>query len=436
MYHSACLVALVTSLLWSIASATDILPRGYHADSELEALVQIRNVILKPRSLDGTRNTPIARRWHGSSAAQEQTSSPLTAVKRTLLGLRQLECDPGYGLCHGESSATGSWMIRFSLKQLTDSHHTDSGRCCPDNGNGGCCDDGTCVTKDETCCNNGGACETGLTCCGASTCAPQGGECCSDGGSCDPGLHCVVLHGVKGCCEDLSCTSFGSGGVAGGGADPSFTITPISIPSVTIPSFTPISFTPISFTPISFPPVTIPSFTPISITPISLPSITVPTGAVGGDLHYSYYTSTWTFYFYTFFLTTIPVSTTKTTSSRVTTTTELTAYATDTADADEQFGSITADYASITAAISIPTSLGGGGAANTGTTSPLRAGGGSAPTGSAGSGASSGGSASGDSSGSSSGAASGGTGITDQLSRSMMFSILGIIGVGVLALWL
>ena len=98
--HSVILFALLFSIL---GSATKVLPRAYHADPEPEALVEIRNVMLKSRSLTGPRNAPIARRWHGSSQPQEESNSPLAAVKRTLLGMRQLTCDPGYGLCDRES---------------------------------------------------------------------------------------------------------------------------------------------------------------------------------------------------------------------------------------------------------------------------------------------------------------------------------------------
>ncbi len=175
------------------------------------------------------------------------------------------------------------------------------------------------MTTGQTCCANGGACDASFKCCGAFNCAPEGGECCSDGGSCHAGLHCVILNGVPGCCKDLSCTEFGSGGAVS--ALTSFTITPIS------------------FTPISVTPITIPSFTPLTF-----PSITLPTPVVRpatDRVHYSYFTTTWTWYYYSYFITTFPPSIQTPTSTRVTTSTTLSAYATDSSDAKIQFESIT-----------------------------------------------------------------------------------------------
>ena len=221
-----------------------------------------------------------------------------------------------------------------------------SGRCCPDNGDGGCCDDGTCVTSSETCCTTGGSCPTGQDCClqgckpqedtcctddwhcppgtfccGDQNCAVEGGECCEGGTSCDSGLHCVILDGVQGCCVDYDCNSF-SGGI-GGAAAP-------SIPSITVPSFT---FTPISITPISF--------TDISITPLTFPSITVPSITVPSSLaiDYIYYTTTITYYFYSYYITTIAPSRIPT-SSRTSTTQRVSVYASGTADATSQFQSL------------------------------------------------------------------------------------------------
>ena len=146
-------------------------------------------------------------------------------------------------------------------------------------------------------------------------------------------------NGVQGCCVDLSCTAF---------EPDTFTITPISVPSIT--------FTPVSIT-------------PISNTPISIPKIVPPT-PVGVDdrSSYGYYTTTWIWYYYSYFLTTIPPSYTTPTSTEVTTTINtFSVYATDIEDASSQFESLTvgltlpaavtaSDYASGVAALTATSS--------------------------------------------------------------------------------
>lgn len=176
------------------------------------------------------------------------------------------------------------------------------------------------MTTGETCCANGGACESGFKCCGAFDCAPDGAECCNGSQYCDPGLHCVILKGVQGCCQDLSCTEFGSG-VAG--PAPSLTFTPISIPS----------------------------FTPLTLPSITLPTLVVPTAT--DRVHYSYFTTTWTWYYYTYFITTFPPSIRTPTSTQVTTSTTFSVYATDSSDAKIQFDSITLS-AAVPTAITAP----------------------------------------------------------------------------------
>ena len=132
----------------------------------------------------------------------------------------------------------------------------------------------------------------------------------------------MILDGVQGCCRDLSCTEFEYESETATSTVPSVTTTPISI--------TPISITPISFTPISF-----------------------------TRTHYSYFYFTWTFYYYTYFWTTIPPSFTTSTSTEVTSRTTLSVYATDTADANSQFESITA-------AATVPTAVTASGFASEG----------------------------------------------------------------------
>lgn len=155
------------------------------------------------------------------------------------------------------------------------------------------------MTTGQVCCANGGACDTGYKCCVAFNCAPEGGECCNGGEYCDPSLRFVIFNGVQGCCKDLSCTEFGYGGA---------------------------------------------SFTSVSFTPLTLPSTTLPTLVVPpatDRVHYSYLTTTWTWYYYTYFIITFPPSIQTPTSTKVTTSTTFSVYATDPLDAKIQFESMT-----------------------------------------------------------------------------------------------
>lgn len=66
-----------------------------------------------------------------------------------------------------------------------------------------------CVERGGTCCSNGRYCIKGYKCC-KTGCAPIGGQCCSNGQTCDTGNICVVNRrtGRYGCCTDLSCTAY------------------------------------------------------------------------------------------------------------------------------------------------------------------------------------------------------------------------------------
>ena len=89
-----------------LCSATKVLPRAQHAAAESEAFVEIHNVMLGAQIHPNVRKAAIPRIWDQASAPARYASSesPLAAIKRTLLGARQsLTCDPGYGLCQGES---------------------------------------------------------------------------------------------------------------------------------------------------------------------------------------------------------------------------------------------------------------------------------------------------------------------------------------------
>ena len=204
--------------LCHVASAEKPLPRGNHKQTQPRALAELHNVILKGRA---DHSSLISLRPRMSIDAQplepraHTAQSSAAAVKRTLLGARQT-CQPGYGYCSA------------------------SGRCCPDDGNGRCCDDGTCVDSGQDCCADGGACyanqkcciggcapegsqccadgdyhcNNGSTCCGNGKCAPKGGECCADGSVCDSGLLCVLYDSIQTCCVDLSCSEY-TGGSSG-----------------------------------------------------------------------------------------------------------------------------------------------------------------------------------------------------------------------------
>ena len=427
------LLLLSTSILICLAAED---PARLERDAAWsKAYLEIRNVMLQPRGAQPGVPGLIPRTWDESSRAQSESESPLAKVKRALLGRQSFTCDPGYSLCACKWLGSNRTVNHADLNLA-------SNRCCPP-GYDRCCTDGTCVKTGERCCSTGGgACAIGLTCCSSTTCAPEGGECCATGQSCDPGLHCVIVRGSQRCCENKDCTGYNFGG-----GIPSFSITPISIPSLTIPSFTPISFTPISFTPLSLPsltPLSRPSFAPLSfpsitipsitVPPLSIPSITIPTPivpAVGDTVinSYSYYTSTWTYYFTYFFMTTIRITIVTPTSSRDSTEVAFSVYATDRVDANSQFRSITADIP-ITSAFTAPgytnKAITATGTSTRSTASPaLAAGGGSAST------AASGGS----SGGTSGGAASGG--VTRQAGWGVLVggSCLGL-GIGMLAVWL
>ncbi|KAL2053881.1 hypothetical protein ABVK25_005810 [Lepraria finkii] len=320
--HSLVFPAILTFNV--LCSATNIIPRAAHAAPKLPAFVELHDVIIGKRDGLDFRNALQPRTTFPASPPQERifANSSSVITKRTLLGLRQSTCYAGYNLCYV------------------------SQRCCPDSGgNGECCDDGTCVTSSDTCCTTGGSCPSGQDCCtlgckfqedtcctddwscppgtfccGDQNCAVNGGECCEGGTSCDSGLHCVIVDGVQGCCADYDCSSFSSGG--GGGTATS------SLTAVRSSTFTPTSFTPISSTDISITSKSFPS--------ITIPSITVSTAPAA---NYIYYTTTFTWYFYRYYITFIAPSRIPT-SSRTYTTKILSVYASNTADAASQFNSI------------------------------------------------------------------------------------------------
>ena len=300
-------------------------------------------------------------------------------------------------------------QVRDSTKNLISDAQ---GGCCPIDGK--CCNGGYCAASGQICCSGGGTCDSGYKCCGSFQCAPSDAQCCSGGSYCARGLNCVIIKGVQGCCVDLSCTAFDSDGPVP--TIPSFTYTPIS---VTLPSIPSITFTPISITPISFTPI---SITPISVPPVSIPQLTLPT-PVGADhsSSYSYYTTTWIWYYYTYFLTTIPPSFTRPTSTEVTTTlTTFSVYATDIADADSQFDSVTA-------AVTLPTAV----------TAPAYASAAASPSSSSSSAFSVGGLSTGTaSSGNSGAAASGGVKGDGGFGMLLLLGSCLAIGIGFFAIWL
>ncbi|KAL8823691.1 MAG: hypothetical protein Q9170_008331, partial [Blastenia crenularia] len=184
----------------------------------------------------------------------------------------------------------------------------------------------------------------------ASMVVPEGGECCADaaGSVCPSGKLCVIYDGQQTCCKDLSCkeeTSTGTGGSTGGngsgggggggGGAPAPVPVPApsySIPDVTVPSFNPSDYGPLP-TP-TFPSLpAIPSYAAVSITSVTLPTFTAESspGAV-----LKTYSTTLTIYYYTVFVVTTTFIRTESafvTSSYTSTTTEVTALATDSLDA-------------------------------------------------------------------------------------------------------
>ncbi|KAJ5374713.1 hypothetical protein N7517_006719 [Penicillium concentricum] len=96
------------------------------------------------------------------------------------LNTRELTCGIGYAECQYDTS-----------------------RCCSIGKK--CCGNGFCATIGETCCTDGGTCPIGFKCCeGTDGCAPLGGECCSDGYYCRVGKKCRIWKGEKVCCSSLN----------------------------------------------------------------------------------------------------------------------------------------------------------------------------------------------------------------------------------------
>ncbi|KAJ5823498.1 hypothetical protein N7447_005838 [Penicillium robsamsonii] len=78
----------------------------------------------------------------------------------------------------------------------------DTSRCCSLGQK--CCGNGFCAMIGETCCTGGGTCPIGFKCCsGTDGCAPLGGECCSDGYYCRMGKKCRTWKGKKVCCSSV-----------------------------------------------------------------------------------------------------------------------------------------------------------------------------------------------------------------------------------------
>ncbi|KAF9006745.1 hypothetical protein BDQ17DRAFT_1352321 [Cyathus striatus] len=95
-----------------------------------------------------------------------------------LLAPRQLECDPGFGVC------------------------SDNSGCCPLGGD--CCSDGQCCDSGQFCAGSGHCClDTQRSCEGGAGCCNSGETCCSDGSCCGVGTYCVLApDGEIGCCPN------------------------------------------------------------------------------------------------------------------------------------------------------------------------------------------------------------------------------------------
>lgn len=126
----------------------------------------------------------------------------------------------------------------------------------------------------------------------------------------------MIVNGIRGCCRDLSCSELDSGDS--------------DTPALSYYSYTR-TRTRTSFR--------LPSYTPL------------PT-ATNGDV-YGYYTYTWTYYYYYYFITTIRPSLTAPTSTERTTTTTVSVYASNSAEASGQFDSLTL-AASVPTAVTAP----------------------------------------------------------------------------------
>lgn len=346
---------LLPLALCSLAPAPKVLPRAPQNGARPAALAKLHNVIMKARA-DHDYLLPLRPRMNiDAQHVRPRASTPessAASVKRTLLGIRQT-CSAGYGYC------------------------SDSGRCCPDDGSGACCDDGTCTSGAQSCCTGGGACdeglqcctngcapedaeccadgdyhcESGFQCCGGGICAPIDGECCADGSVCDSGLLCVIYDGQQTCCEDLSCAEYSSSSSGGSGSSDyssltytytSFDFSKYSLPSITVPSYTPISPPPVTTPTFSLESLPDAGFTPPPFVALSTVSDLLSVGAPPSSAtDYSYYYTTWTWYYWYYYIasSTVVRTVSFTTSTHITTIVPLTYYATASAEADSIFSS-------------------------------------------------------------------------------------------------
>lgn len=184
-----------------------------------------------------------------------------------------------------------------------------------------------CVETGGTCCSNGRYCKAGYKCCSRGGCAPIGGQCCSNGQVCGTGNICVILSGRYRCCTDLSCTAYVDSGT-----------TSYNIPTTTAP-----------------------------------PQTTRQPEVI---FRYYYYTITWYYYLYYFTYYKVQVSTL--TSTYVTTTSVLSVYDNDAADATSSLLSLSSKAsragfptpASATTALALDTDQIGPGTTSTSTTPP------------------------------------------------------------------
>ncbi|KAK2737106.1 hypothetical protein FQN57_000445 [Myotisia sp. PD_48] len=79
----------------------------------------------------------------------------------------------------------------------------DTDKCCPAEKK--CCTNGYCAAADGTCCPDSGTCPKGWGCCGKDHCYPIGGDCCDNEFYCEVGRVCRTYKGERKCCLKSGC---------------------------------------------------------------------------------------------------------------------------------------------------------------------------------------------------------------------------------------
>ncbi|CAI7614777.1 unnamed protein product [Penicillium bialowiezense] len=184
----------------------------------------------------------------------------------------------------------------------------NSMKCCPIGST--CCGNGYCADPGETCCSTGGTCRSGFKCCtGTDGCAPFGGDCCSDGTYCRAGKECRTYLAKKTCCASSGCV--GENDSVGDDLD-----------SITLPTLTQTA----------------------TATEVETETETSTADSYTADSYEYYYTTIyWTYYYY-FWTSHVPYTVQTVTSTRTSTTTVWSVYATNSLEATVELISSSRDY--------------------------------------------------------------------------------------------